>query len=124
MPDYLNTIVVDFDDTICPFKEDFSCDTVVPGAKEYMKKLQDSGYKIVISSARNNEKYGGATGEAHCAMTRFLWRNDIPFDKVDCGTGGKPVAYKYIDDKSVGCPLTKEGWVDWPKVYELIVESS
>jgi hypothetical protein len=124
MADYDEVIVVDFDDTICRFNEDFSCKDLVPGAREYMGKLQEAGYKLVISSARNNVSYGGVGGTPHCLMTRFLWKSDIPFDKVDCGSEGKPVAYRYIDDKAVGCPLTPEGFVDWPKVYNLIVGDS
>jgi hypothetical protein len=124
MPDYLDVIVVDFDDTICPFSEDFSCTQVVPGAKEYIEKLKAAGYKITISSARNNVVYGGHSGATHRQMYRFLSEKGIPFDHIDLGTDGKPVAYRYIDDRAVGCPRTKEGWVDWPKVYDLIVGTS
>ena len=65
MADYLTVIVVDFDDTLCPFNEDFTCREVVPGAIEAIKKFRDAGYTITISSARNNVAYGGHMGDAH-----------------------------------------------------------
>ena len=120
MPDYLENIVVDFDDTICPFNEDFSCRSLVPGARKYIIKLRRAGYIITVSSARNNLVHGGHEGMAHQRMCRALHEYEIPYDRIDRGLEGKPVAYRYIDDKGVGCPRTKEGWVDWPKVYELI----
>lgn len=122
MPDYLDVVVVDFDDTLCPFNEDFKCRTLVPGAVEALKRIQDAGYTVVISSARNNVKFGGYQGIPHREMARFLDEKDVPYDRIDLGTDGKPVAYRYVDDKAVGCPLTEEGVVDWPRVCELILE--
>ena len=115
MPDYLSVIVVDFDDTICAFTEDFVCRTLIPGAKEALLNLQIAGYTVVISSARNNLKYGGCGGKAHRDMAKFLDEKEVPYDRIDPGTDGKPVAYRYIDDKGVGCPKTTQGEVDWDK---------
>ena len=124
MPDFLDVIVVDFDDTICPFSEDFACARLIPGAKEYIGKLKDAGYTITISSARNNVAYGGHSGTVHREMYAFLHKHDVPFDHIDLGTDGKPVAYRYIDDKAVGCPKTSDGVVNWPEIYKLIMEAS
>ncbi len=94
MPDYLDTIVVDFDDTLCTFNENFTCSELVPGAKEYIARLSRLGFKIVISSARNNIVYGGFSGEAHRQMHKFLEEVGITYDRIDLGTDGKPVAYR------------------------------
>ena len=122
MPDYLKVIVVDFDDTICPFSEDFLCTELVPGAKEGISRLRAAGYRVTICSARNNSVYGGASGEAHRTMYKFLVDHEIEYDAIDTGTSGKPVAYRYIDDKGVGCPLTWQGYVDWPAVCKMILK--
>jgi hypothetical protein len=121
MPDYLDVVVVDFDDTLCPFSEDFTCRTVVPGAIDALNRIREAGYVVVISSARNNTMYGGYGGEPHRDMVQFLHAKGIPHDRIDTGTNGKPVAYRYIDDKGVGCPLTEDGVVDWPGVCELLL---
>jgi|3_EtaG_2_1085321.scaffolds.fasta_scaffold00380_23 hypothetical protein len=120
MPDYLDVLVVDFDNTICPFREDLVTEGLVPGVIDSLTKLKKMGYRIIISSARNNIAYGGCTGVGHREMARFLTEHDVPYDSIDTGTTGKPVAYRYIDDKGVGCPLTPEGYVDWKKVYEML----
>jgi len=122
MADYLNVIVVDFDDTICPFSEDFACNEIVPGAIDALTKMRAAGYTVVISSARNNVAYGGAMGDAHRQMARFLDDWKVPYDRIDLGTTGKPVAYRYVDDKAVGCPLTPEGVVDWKMVCGAILK--
>ena len=124
MADYLTVIVVDFDDTLCPFNEDFTCREVVPGAIEAIKKFRDAGYTITISSARNNVAYGGHMGDAHRQMARFLDEKGVPYDRIDLGMTGKPVALCYIDDRAVGCPLTSEGVVDWERVSELVLGDS
>jgi len=121
MPDYLDVVVVDFDDTLCFFREDFVCQEVVPGALDALTKIKAAGYTIVVSSARNNVAYGGGMGTAHKQMATFLDEQGIPYDKIDLGMTGKPVAYRYVDDKAVGCPLTPSGVVDWPRVCELVL---
>ena len=123
MPDYLDVVVVDFDDTLCFFREDFACQDVVPGALDALTKIKAAGYTIVVSSARNNVVYGGGMGTAHKQMAAFLDEQGIPYDKIDLGLTGKPVAYRYVDDKAVGCPLTPDGVVNWPKVCELLLGS-
>ena len=120
MADYENVIVVDFDNTICPFSEDFTCTGLVPGAAEGLARLKKAGYFVTISSARNNVWYGGAAGEAYGLMVQFLEGQSLLYDRLDTGCNGKPVGYAHIDDKGVGCPLTPEGWVDWYKVCDLL----
>ena len=120
MADYCTLLVVDFDNTVCPFRSDLVMEGLVPGVCEALAKLMDLGYQIMISSARNNIKYGGFTGSSHRAMARFLIEHEVPYDSIDTGTLGKPVAYRYIDDKGIGCPLTVEGYVDWKKVYNML----
>ena len=122
MPDYLKVIVVDFDDTICAFSEDFACTKIVPGAKEGLEKLKAAGYRITISSARNNTTYGGCGGEPYQRMYAFLKDQGLVFDSIDAGTDGKPVGYRYVDDKGIGCPRTWQGFVDWPAVCKMILK--
>jgi len=118
--DYEDVIVVDFDNTICPFRDDFACVGLVPGAAEGLARLKKGGYLVMISSARNNAQYGGAAGEAYGLMVQFLKSQNLLYDRLDTGFNGKPVGYAHIDDKGVGCPLTPEGWVDWYKVCDLL----
>ena len=120
MHDYLTFILVDFDNTICAFREDFKCEQLVPGSKEGIARLREAGYKVTIHSARNNVIYGGHIGTPYKLMVDFLEREGIEYDRLDCGRYGKPIGYMHVDDKSVGCPLNKDGCVDWGAVCKLL----
>lgn len=100
------TIVIDFDGTICDFAYP-SIGAIKPGVKEALSLFRWLGYHIVISSCRTCKHHPdvfscqGKYGKEHIEMVDWLDANEVPYDEIDDGTKGKPVADFYIDDKGV-----------------------
>lgn len=106
-----HTIAVDFDGTIC----DWDFPNIGPpkaGVREALTLFRHLGYKIIIWSCRtslwNEDIFGELDGagvpierKRVKEMIQFLNDNDIPFDEVDDGTKGKPLADWYIDDRAI-----------------------
>lgn len=85
-------IVVDLDGTICeelPTFERYAA-RPLPDAKRRLEALRLAGYRILVYTARSWPEY---------QMT-YDWLRDheMPFDLLICG---KPVAYRWVDDRSV-----------------------
>jgi len=104
------TICVDFDGTLC----DHAYPEIGPvkaGACEALIAFKRMGYHILIYTCRTSsyhfEVFGGTPGDNALerprvqAMIAWLNEHDIPYDEVDDGTKGKPLADFYIDDKGV-----------------------
>jgi hypothetical protein len=109
-----NAVCVDFDGVIAGFADNIEeFGTVIPGAREALQQLRDTGYKIIIHTARPSD-------EAHREqLAQYLQQHGIPFDEInqnsDCTwPATKPPADLYIDDRA----LRFEG--DW---QETIVEA-
>lgn len=103
-----NIIAVDYDGTIVDWAYPRS-GTVKTGAKEALQKFKDLGYFILIWSCRTCNWFPesfpghGTTREELIAdMRRTLESNGIPFDEIDDGSRGKPMAAFYIDDHAIG----------------------
>lgn len=101
------TICVDFDGTLCDHAYPGIGD-VKPHAAYALKSFRQWGFRIIISSCRScswhEEIFGGGPAlerERVKEMIAFLEANDIPFDEIDDGTKGKPLADYYIDDKGI-----------------------
>lgn len=110
-------IIVDFDGTIAKTTNFPYIDKPMPHAKEALFKLKQAGYKIVISSCRNNIALT-TENVTKCMkyMKFFLDKNHIPYDEIDYGFYGKPLGRYYIDDKGIAFRN------NWLKIVDCILK--
>jgi hypothetical protein len=92
-------IAVDFDDTIAENRYP-DVGMIEPGAIAALNRLKNAGYSIMIYSSRTGSGHPHHE-EAVAKMKKFLDDNKVPYDTIHDGTGGKPLADYYIDDKGV-----------------------
>ena len=102
-------VAVDFDGTLCDH-EFPSIGAPKVGAKEALQRIRDLGFKILIWTCRtchfNYEIFGGDpsthTFERQSVKDMIAWldANGIPYDEIDDGSRGKPLANLYVDDKA------------------------
>jgi len=102
----MKQIVIDLDNTIT--KHDDSTYSEKPPNTEVIEMLRtyrNSGFSIVISTARNMRTYDGNEGKiiAHTVPVIIAWlaKHDVPYDEIRvgkpwCGTEGF-----YVDDKAI-----------------------
>lgn len=83
----LKRIAIDFDHTIVHY------DKPIPGAKEALQKLRDSGYYVLIHSCNNRDW-----------IAKVLNTYEIPYDYIydSAHDIGKPIATWYVDDRAIG----------------------
>lgn len=91
------SICFDFDGVIHSYKsgwKGFDCipDEPVDGIKEFIEKLKNYGYRIVVCTSRGSSVYGIK------AVEEYLKKFDIPFDEISIV---KPPAIVYIDDRGM-----------------------
>jgi hydroxymethylpyrimidine pyrophosphatase-like HAD family hydrolase len=124
-------IAVDFDGTIV--EHEFpKIGPAVPGAFKSIKKLQESGHRLILWTMRSD---GQECGDVLTQAVKFCEDNGIRFWAVNCNpeqhtwtTSNKSYAHLYIDDAALGCPLRENprlggrNYVDWDKVMELLFE--
>jgi len=98
--EYPQTIIVDFDGTLCKFAFP-DVGEYQPGAREALQTLKNKGYKIVIHSVRTATYWGMESQAKHIqAITAFLEENEIPYDEILLSCD-KPIAMAYIDDRGI-----------------------
>ena len=114
-----NYIAVDFDGT-CVTHEYPKVGKDI-GAVPVLKKLTDSGHKIILNTMRS--------GKELAAAIKWFIDNDIPLfganenpTQKSWTTSPKVYADLYIDDAALGCPLKKDPYisdrpyVDWNEI--------
>lgn len=102
------TIAVDFDGTICDFAYPY-VGAPKKGVRQALEKFKALGFQIIVFSCRTSHYLPEIFGEKSCperqkaikAMVDFLAVHQIPYDSIDSGELGKPLADYYIDDKAV-----------------------
>ena len=112
-------IAVDFDGT-CVTHEYPNIGKDI-GAVPVLKKLTDSGHKIILNTMRS--------GKELAAAIKWFIDNDIPLfganenpTQKSWTSSPKVHAHIYIDDAALGCPLKMDPsisdrpYVDWEKV--------
>lgn len=119
------TIAVDFDDTICDslFPD---CGEPKKGVKEALQKFRELGFLILIHTCRtchwHYNIFGGSRDiptmerPAVVNMKEWLYKHQIPFDDIDDGSKGKPLADYYCDDKAI---RFENNWDEIVKFVEL-----
>lgn len=114
-----NYIAVDFDGT-CVTHEYPKVGKDI-GAVPVLKKLTDSGHKIILNTMRS--------GKELAAAIKWFIDNDIPLfganenpTQKSWTTSPKVYADLYIDDAALGCPLKRDpyisdrSYVDWNEI--------
>lgn len=98
---------VDFDGTICDFAYP-GIGQPKAGVKEALRMFRELGYKVVIYTCRTSNFHadifgGGPPMERDRVkeMIAYLAEHEIPYDEVDDGSRGKPMAAFYVDDKAI-----------------------
>jgi hypothetical protein len=102
-------IALDFDGTVCD--HDFPrIGAPKAGVKDAIERLKALGFYILIWSCRTSgwdySIFGGDPAQhtlerPHVkAMAEWLKDNGIPYDEIDDGSRGKPLAEIYVDDKA------------------------
>ena len=117
-------IGLDFDGTVVDHRYP-DIGEPVPGAIKWLKRLQQSGARIILFTMRsNNSDTGNLLGEA----VKYLEKNGIRLyginknpDQDEWTSSPKVYANVYIDDSAFGCPLVQpKGFsrpcVDWKVV--------
>lgn len=118
-------VCVDFDSTLVEWSGLMDEKTITAGAIEFMQRMRQEGWRIVIFTSRLSISYARsvvAEGDARDGVrisnfivgqeqfvAKTLRKHGIPFDKI---TADKVPAERYIDDKAI----TFTG--DWNAVYE------
>ena len=93
------TVVFDFDGVIHSYKSGWQGETViadepVPGIRESLKQIHDTGYKIAVVSTRCKSLEGMS------AINDYLLKHDmLKFIDIICKE--KPPAIVYIDDRAI-----------------------
>jgi capsule biosynthesis phosphatase len=100
------TLVVDIDGTLCggPVEGDYSLVQPIHRVCEALRKANESGYYIVLFTARNMQTFKGSLGliNKYTAPVLMHWlaENQIPYDEIYFGKPWGPDV-NYIDDKSL-----------------------
>jgi hypothetical protein len=120
------TICVDFDGTLCDWTYP-DIGAAKKGAKDALTRFRELGYKIIIWSCRTShyhyDIFGGSrsqpTSERETVknMVAFLDKEGIPYDEIDYGDLGKPLADLYIDDKGIRFEDNWEFIKEWVEDY-------
>lgn len=112
-------IAVDFDGT-CVTHEYPNIGKDI-GAVPVLKKLADSGYKIILNTMRSGQELEDAVGWFKNNEITLFAANENPTQK-SWTKSPKVYAHLYIDDAALGCPLkidptiSDRPFVDWHQV--------
>jgi phosphoglycolate phosphatase-like HAD superfamily hydrolase len=104
----VKTVIFDFDGVIHSYKSGWKGADIIPdapvlGIQEEIKKIRDTGYKVVVVSTRCYQD-GGIE-----AIKQYLKNNNIEVDDV---TGEKPPAIVQIDDRCICFDGQTEGLLE------------
>lgn len=114
-PSALKVICVDFDGTLFQWGDIHEKTPPFQGAVEFMRKLKQQGWEIVIFTSRMSPTWWEAEGfefkKAMVTQSTFIEKrlNDfgIPFDRI---TAEKVPAEYYIDDKAIEFEGKTHSW--------------
>ncbi len=110
----MSYIAVDFDGTCVVHKypevgfDVFYCETV-------LNRLVKNNHKLILNTMRSGKELQDAVNWFKSKNIPLFGINNNPTQK-EWTSSPKVYAHKYIDDAAVGCPLTKDGSVDWKKI--------
>lgn len=102
----MKTILVDFDGVIHSYHKKWHdgtiYGTVLPGTREALQHLLNSGCEVVIFSTRAFGKHvdGKYQPDQYEQMKGWLIKNEVPFTRIHQGEG-KPLGLCLIDDSAI-----------------------
>jgi capsule biosynthesis phosphatase len=101
-------LVFDIDGTLCPLRgKDESYEDLVPYPKMVakLKAYRNSGFRIILYTARNMRTYSNNIGEINKntlpPLIEWLKKWDIPYDEIYVGKPWPGKVGYYVDDRSV-----------------------
>jgi hypothetical protein len=118
-------IAVDFDGTVV-FHDYPNVGDPVPHALYYLKKIQDTGIKIILYTMRSEEYLDDAVKYLTGNGIKLFGVNENP-TQSEWTTSTKIYSHLYIDDAAFGCPLihnpknSHRPYVDWSIVGPTIL---
>ena len=108
-------IALDFDGTVVENGSYPKVGKELPGAIDTLLRIQELGAQIFLWTCRG--------GKEHAEAEEFLQKRGILLNHPQFLQGAtKPVADLYIDDRSLGAPLTPKG-LDWRVVGPRLIEA-
>lgn len=110
-------IAIDFDGTVV--KHAYPIVGKDIGAVPILKKLIQNNNKIILWTMRSGQELMDAV-EWYQINNIPLFGININPEQKQWTTSRKAYAHLYIDDLSLGCPLKKEGFVDWDAIDFLL----
>jgi hypothetical protein len=98
------------------------------GAVSILKRLVDSGHKLILWTMRSEETLNDAVKwfESHDIPLYGVQRNPTQY----WTKSPKAYAHLYIDDAALGCPLkyspeiSEREFVDWEQVEKILIEKN
>jgi hypothetical protein len=97
---YKPTICIDVDGVIADYSQGFKGPKVIgaplPGAREFLERLREAGWKIVIFTTRGND-----------VMEQYMEQHSLYYDEINDNSSlrgenpGKPIAAVYLDDRGI-----------------------
>lgn len=123
---YVPTICVDFDGTLCDH-EFPGIGAPKPFAKEALTAFRAMGFHVMIWTCRTShfhyDVFGGDPDQSTLErvkvkeMIAYLDKHGIPYDEIDDGSRGKPLAQLYIDDR--GLRFSD----NWTQIMNYVIEN-
>lgn len=111
-------VCIDIDGVLCPLRQEgqsYADLSVVPGAREALRRLRAGGHTIILYTARHMKTCSANVGlvVARQGLTTLDWleRHDLPYDEIHFG---KPWAQLYVDDNG----WRFEGWEAFDRALE------
>ena len=114
-------IAVDFDGT-CVVHDYPNIGPDVPNAVNVLKKLNQSGVRIILWTMRNGKELKDAEKWFKDRDVKLWAVNSNPEQKT-WTKSPKAYAHMYIDDAALGCPLShvaSRPYVDWYRVETML----
>lgn len=94
------TIAIDVDGVLADYSKGWQGVHIIgnplPGAKEFLEQLRESGWKVVIFTTRGNEQ-----------IKNWLDKHGLYYDEINDNSSlrgenpGKPIATVYLDDRAI-----------------------
>lgn len=132
---------IDFDGT-CVTHEFPKVGKDLPGAVDTLKKIVDSGGKLILWTMRANHsvKPESDDPDIHCEAGMYLddainwfyergihlWGIQLNPEQDTWTSSPKAYAHIYIDDAALGCPMTYDldfsdrPFVNWEKIHDIL----
>ena len=112
-------IALDFDGTVC--KHEYpNIGKDLPNCISILKQLLAKKHQLILNTMRSGKELQEAVNWLNSQGIKLYGINKNP-TQTSWTTSPKVYAEIYIDDAALGCPLDKNGSVDWYAVEEILI---